>query len=334
MFHPPVKTAEIMSKRCLVSSRILTAVLLLLLVMLLAGCGQKAAVNRTASNIAADQSTGQPVEQTGQPAGDAGTAGGDRSAPPPAPASIPRAEAEPAAAPPSSVSTSVYRPAAGGEKKAYLTFDDGPNNYFTPRILDILKANGARATFMVVGSNVVKNPDIVRLIVADGDGLANHTYSHDYKKIYASPQAFIADLNRCSEAVQAVTGQPVKVFRAPGGPQNLKPAFWQAVKANGYYSVSWNVVGGDASSTGVTAEQVYQNVLSGLDRVEKLHLTPIILLHDGAQLDTWNAPPGSPLGRYIESREAVLRALPQIIDLLKSRGYTFAIADQNTPAAW
>ncbi|WP_165613225.1 polysaccharide deacetylase family protein [Desulfofundulus thermosubterraneus] len=236
--------------------------------------------------------------------------------PPIAPSSIPRAEAV-------------------SNKRVYLTFDDGPNNIFTPRILDILKQEGARATFMVVGTNVVKNPDVVRRIVNEGNGLANHTFSHDYKKIYRSPEAFIADLNRCSDAVQAITGQPVKVFRAPAGPKNLKPQFWKAIKANGYYSIGWNVVGGDDNPRGVTPDQVYNNVLNGLNKVEKLQITPIILLHDGTQLNTLKASPNTPLGHYIESREAVIKALPKTIELLKSRGYAFAIVDEkNIPAAW
>lgn len=326
MLHPPGgRRPKFMPKRTAISGGILTVMLLLLLAAL-AGCGLGPANKKAVLNNDVNQPVSQLADQnptiskSGQPA---------------APGTIPRAEAGSGGATTPTVPTHVYQPGvANGGKRVYLTFDDGPNNFFTPRILDILKQNGARATFMVVGMNVVKNPDVVRQILAGGDGLANHTYSHDYKKIYRSPEAFIADLNRCSDALQAITGQPVKVFRAPGGPENLKPAFWQAVKANGYYSVGWNVVGGDANPRGVTADQVYNNVVSGLDKVEKLHLTPIILLHDGAQLDTWNAPPNSATGRYIASREAVISALPRIIGLLKSRGYSFAIADENTPAAW
>ncbi|WP_151191970.1 polysaccharide deacetylase family protein [Desulfotomaculum copahuensis] len=309
-----------MPKRIVVSGGMLVIVLLLMLAAL-AGCGPQPANKKAAFN----SEINQPVNQS------TGTA---KPGQPAAPGTIPGAEAGSTGTNNPTISTHVYQSGATGNKRVYLTFDDGPNNFFTPRILGILKQNGARATFMVVGTNVVKNPDVVQLILADGDGLANHTYSHDYKKIYRSPEAFIADLNRCSEAVQAITGQPVKVFRAPGGPENLKPAFWQAVKANGYYSVGWNVVGGDANPHGVTADQVYNNVVSGLDKVEKLHLTPIILLHDGTQLETMNAPPNSATGRYIASREAVISALPKIIELLKSRSYSFAIADQNTPAAW
>lgn len=93
--------------------------------------------------------------------------------PPTAPPSIPRAE-------------------AATNKRVYLTFDDGPNDIFTPRVLDILKQEGARATFMVVGTNVVKNPDVMRRIVNEGNGLANHTFSHDYKKIYRSPEKLLS----------------------------------------------------------------------------------------------------------------------------------------------
>lgn len=135
--------------------------------------------------------------------------------------------------------------------------------------------------------------------------------------------------------MQAITGQPVKVFRAPGGPYNLKPEFWKTIKANGYHSIGWNVVSGDDNPRGVTPDQVYSNVLNGLNKVEKLHLTLIILLHDGTQLNTLKASPNTLLGHYIESREAVIKALPEIIALLKSRGYTFTVVNEkNIPAAW
>ena len=103
-------------------------------------------------------------------------------------------------------------------KKVYLTFDDGPNSHYTGLILDILKRYGVKATFVVVGGNVEKNPEVLKRIVNEGHNVVNHTYSHDYKKLYDSPEAFLADLERADRLIASYTGTGAKIFRAPGGP--------------------------------------------------------------------------------------------------------------------
>jgi len=109
-------------------------------------------------------------------------------------------------------------------KKVYLTFDDGPNSHYTGLILDILKKHNVKATFVVIGGNIEKNPAVLQRILDEGHHLVNHTYSHDYKIIYASPQAFLADLEKCNHTI-AKTGLEVKIFRAPGGPSKLDKTY-------------------------------------------------------------------------------------------------------------
>lgn len=232
-----------------------------------------------------------------------------------------------------SVCARVYTP-ANPPKYVYLTFDDGPNTDFTGRILDILAEKQVKASFMVVGVNVEKNPELVRRMVAGGHAVINHTYTHNYKKIYASPEALLADLERASQVLEKILGHPVKIFRPPGGPGHLTRPFQKKLKENGYQSVGWNITGSDTDPRGVTPEEVFQSVANGLTKVEKLKLTPIVLLHDGTQLGTTEAPAGSALGKYVQSRESVIAALPRIIDLFQAKGYTFAVVDENTPPPW
>jgi peptidoglycan/xylan/chitin deacetylase (PgdA/CDA1 family) len=240
------------------------------------------------------------------------------------------------------INTSVTSPDTGQPqnkpdkpvKKAYLTFDDGPNSHFTLQILDILKKYGVTATFMVVGQNVEKNPTILKRIVTEGHHVANHSYSHDYKKIYAGPEAFLTDLQLCNQAINNTIGHPVNVFRPPGSPQNFKPSYQKLVSAHGYHPISWNVTGGDTDPRPVTPEQIVENVITGVEKVEKMKKTPIILLHDGAEVDLGLDKPGTIVHNYINNRKSDVAALPKIIEFLQARGYTFVGADENTPPAW
>ena len=106
-------------------------------------------------------------------------------------------------------------------KKVYLTFDDGPNSYYTGQILDILNDYGIKASFAVLGVNIDKNPDVLQRIVDEGHGIINHSYSHDYNRVYKSPEAFLEELESCNESIAGITGRGVKIFRAPGGPSKL-----------------------------------------------------------------------------------------------------------------
>jgi len=214
-------------------------------------------------------------------------------------------------------------------KYVYLTFDDGPNTNFTGRILDILAQQQVKASFAVVGLNAEKNPDLLKRIAKEGHTVINHTYTHDYKNIYASPEALLADLEKTNQVLENILGHYEKFFRPPGGFGYLNKSFREKLKENGYQLVGWNVTGGDSDPQGVTSEQVYHKVANGLAKVEKLKLTPIILLHDGAQLSTIDVSPDSAIGKYVQNRESVVSALPRIIELLKQKGYTFAVVDES-----
>lgn len=219
-------------------------------------------------------------------------------------------------------------------KKVYLTFDDGPNSHFTEQILDILKNSGVKATFVVMGSNAEKNPEIFKRILREGHSVVNHTYCHDYKKIYESPGAFLADLERCNKTIADLGGRPVKIFRAPGGSSSLNKDFRELSNKNGYKSLDWNVSSADSDPKGVSPEQIIENVKNGVINTEKMEKTPIILMHDGTEICLDLDNPGEAVQNYIRSRQSDVAALPEIINFLQSRGYTFAGVDESTPPAW
>lgn len=217
-------------------------------------------------------------------------------------------------------------------KYVYLTFDDGPNSHYTDLVLDILKDYGVQASFAVIGSNVERNPIVLKRIVAEGHALINHTFSHDYNKIYAGPEAFLADIRQCEQAIAALTGKKSCVFRAPGGPSYLDEATRALLSENNYFSLGWNVTAADTDPNGATPEQIYGNVAHGVLRAEEMQLAPIILMHDGTEIDFSDISRTTQV--YIKNRESDLAALPRIIEFLLERGYSFAVVDETTPGAW
>jgi len=219
-------------------------------------------------------------------------------------------------------------------KYVYLTFDDGPNSHYTGIILDILKKYGVKASFVVIGNNIEKNPEVFKRIINEGHGVVNHTYSHDYNKIYANPEAFLEDLQRCNQTIASFTGNNVRVFRAPGGPAKLNKNINELLSRYGYISLGWNVTAADTDPNGATPEQVYGNVANGVVNMERIHRTPIILMHDGTEINLRQDTPGAATLTYIRNRESDVAALPRIIEFLQARGYSFAVVDEKTPSAW
>lgn len=98
----------------------------------------------------------------------------------------------------------------------YVTFDDGPHPEHTPKILDLLRESGARASFFLVGTNVEAYPEIVRRIVAEGHRLGNHSYSHPHFS-QLSLGAQISEIERTDRLLREFDGEPRHRFRAPRG---------------------------------------------------------------------------------------------------------------------
>lgn len=170
---------------------------------------------------------------------------------------------------------------ADGIKRVYLTFDDGPS-VNTEAILDLLAQYQVKATFFVVGDTSEEGKALYRRIVAEGHSIGIHSYSHVYKEIYASEDAFFDDFYLMSDYLYDVTGVRPTICRLPGGSSNTVSDIDMSnlvnrLNAQGVSCYDWNISGGDADGHDLSAEEIAENVLTGVDRFQ----TSIVLLHDG-----------------------------------------------------
>ena len=148
-------------------------------------------------------------------------------------------------------------------KTMYLTFDDGPSEENTSAVLDILKENNIKATFFVVGENVRKHPEVARRIVEEGHTIGIHCNCHDYDKIYADVDSYLADFEEAWNAVYEVTGAEAVLFRFPGGSINaynkeLYEDIIGEMTDRGYIYFDWNGSLEDAMSK-TSPEQLIEN---------------------------------------------------------------------------
>lgn len=164
-------------------------------------------------------------------------------------------------------------------KVIYLTFDDGPCPD-TVRLLDILKKYDVKATFFVVNTGY---PEIMRRIVEEGHSIAIHSMTHDYHTIYASPEAYFADLTGMQQVIFDATGVRTWLMRFPGGGSNTISRFnpgimtllTKAVEDAGYHYFDWNVDSDDAGGA-VKASTVLRNVIDGVSAAR----VSVVLQHD------------------------------------------------------
>jgi len=152
-------------------------------------------------------------------------------------------------------------------KTLYLTFDDGPSKVNTPKVLDILKERNIKATFFVVGASAEKNPDILLRIAEEGHTIGIHSYSHDFRSIYKSTDAFIADFNKAREVIFDITGQSPIIYRFPGGSKNsYNKGTYKAIIAEmnkrGFIYYDWNMSVQDARK-GVKTGDLFRSVKEG-----------------------------------------------------------------------
>lgn len=178
-----------------------------------------------------------------------------------------------------------------------LTFDDGPHPQYTPELLAILKQFNVKATFFVVGKMAETSPELVKAEVAAGHTVANHTYHHvNLNKI--PEEAVATEIRACGDVIQSITGKTPDLFRPPGGDYNKRVA--EAAEALGYTMVLWTDDPGDYASPGerLVETRVLRDLSNG----------GILLLHDGVQ--------------------QTVDLLPQLLTILKGRGYEFVTADE------
>lgn len=177
-----------------------------------------------------------------------------------------------------------------------LTFDDGPDERTTGRILDLLARYKAKATFFVVGRRAEMYPGIVRREALEGHEIANHTYTHMYFNRSVRKDDIVREIDRTASRLQELTGQECRWFRPPGGFYN--DTVVRAAREHGYTVVlwSWHQDTRDWISPGVN--RIVRKVL------ENAHNGDIVLLHD-----------------HVEGSTQTVQALEQILPELSRRGF-------------
>ena len=195
-----------------------------------------------------------------------------------------------------------------GCRRIALTFDDGPDPLYTPKVLDLLDDAGARATFFVVGERVARASDLVREMVARGHEVENHTWSHANLWL-CGPRRTEREIARAHEAIADLTGRPPRFFRPPWGMVNL--AVFPTLRRLGTPCVLWSL-----QSEGlrpVAPEEMATRV------VERVEPGAIVDLHDAEGVR------GAP-GRLLD-------ALPPMLEGLRAGGYACVpLAELLSPA--
>ena len=167
-------------------------------------------------------------------------------------------------------------------KVIYLTFDDGPSKH-TEELLDILDRYQVKATFFVT-NGYPEYADCISEAARRGHSIGIHCYSHWYEKIYASEDAYLADMKKMDDIVFEQTGKRTKLMRFPGGSSNKVSKQYNRgimtrleiiIEGMGYHYFDWNVDSMDAVGTTET-DQVAQNVISVLEKKN----VAVVLQHD------------------------------------------------------
>lgn len=199
-----------------------------------------------------------------------------------------------------------------GKKIAYLTFDDGPSTTVTAKILKILKDNNIKATFFIVGDKLEENPETKNILLdiyKQGHAIANHTYTHNYSKLYPQGKidanTFMGELEQTNDAIKKVLGDKfnTRVVRFPGGHASWggREEIDNKLEEKKYKYIDWNALIGDAEGSRKTKEQLLNRYRETFVGQEKL----VLLMHD------------------TYSKESTAEALQDIITDLKNKGYEF-----------
>jgi peptidoglycan/xylan/chitin deacetylase (PgdA/CDA1 family) len=187
-----------------------------------------------------------------------------------------------------------------GSKQLALTYDDGPNDPHTLRLLEVLARHKVQATFFLIGRYVEQRPDIVRDLVKAGHVIGNHTFSHPLL-IFTSERELRAQLDNCDRALTDAVGEHSNLFRPPFG--GRRPTVLRLARQMGLEPIMWNVTGYDWNATSV--EHIERKV------TRQVRGGNVILLHDGGHRD------------FGADRAYTVTATDRLISRYQAEGYEF-----------
>lgn len=196
-----------------------------------------------------------------------------------------------------------------GSKQIALTYDDGPNDPHTLKLLDVLARHKVQATFFMIGRYVRQRPDIVRAVAQAGHVIGNHTFTHPLL-IFKSAAETRSQLVECRQALTDAIGEHSNLFRPPFG--GRRPATLRIARELGLETVMWNVTGYDwnAPPASVIEAKVVRQMRGG----------DVILLHDGGH---------KAMGA---DRSQTVAVTDNLIKRYKDQGYEFATVTEMMSA--
>ncbi|HET9839860.1 MAG TPA: polysaccharide deacetylase family protein [Candidatus Angelobacter sp.] len=192
-----------------------------------------------------------------------------------------------------------------------LTYDDGPNDPHTLRLLEVLARHNAKATFFLIGKYVRRRPEIARAVQAAGHEIGNHTYSHP-NLIFVSARRLRQELEDCNKAIEDALGLTPALFRPPFG--GRRPSVLRTARGLGLKTIMWSITGYDwsAESPGSILSKVTPRMNSGRGE--------IVLLHDGGHLAF-----GTDRAHTVEATRLLLEGCPN------KRFVSISQLAENTP---
>ena len=192
----------------------------------------------------------------------------------------------------------------GRGRKIALTYDDGPNDPHTLRLLDVLAKHGVHATFFMIGRYVAQRPEIARAVAAAGHEIGNHTWEHP-NLIFCPAARVRREIEATGKALHDAVGEHSRWFRPPFG--GRRPASLREVRRAGLEPVMWSVTSYDWRLPAARIEQKVRQHLRGGD---------VVLMHDGSHV------------RFGVDRSATVAATDAIIRRGKDEGYEFCAVQQ------
>ncbi|GEM_PF-2991235 len=202
------------------------------------------------------------------------------------------------------------------KKLVFLTFDDGPSNNNTPKILKTLRDNGINATFFYyTKDNMGRLSDVIKETYKDGNSIGVHSNTHEYSQLYPGRQAdvsaIVEDAKNALQKIKGVLGENwnTKVYRFPGGSFSWgnSDAAKEKLKSIGLDYIDWNTMTGDSDDRNhdKSPEGLLKFLKDANDNVgSKVH---VVLMHDGSWV------------------HGVSDGLQSVIDYYKDLGYRFGI---------